>query len=146
MNAGWIFRIDHSDITARGYVFSSNYISNDEAIKEYLAKTGKQMNDMRIVRFKVGTYERSWIHNVVAIGNSFSFIEPMEATAIHHITFMAKMLNEILYKTQGQPPKVAVDSFNEAACEFAVSVRAFIEAHYKFGHGTGSKFWEDCNA
>ncbi len=34
-NAGWAWQIDHADYVNRGYVYSSNFISDDEAEREF---------------------------------------------------------------------------------------------------------------
>src|SRR5690606_13296003 len=79
MNAGWCWRIDHDDLINRGYVFSSKFISDDEAVDEF-KKKNPLANVAKVIRFRSGTFRRSWVKNVVAVGNAVGFVEPLEST------------------------------------------------------------------
>jgi tryptophan 7-halogenase len=41
------------------------------------------------VKFRSGRYERAWVKNVVAIGNSAGFVEPLESTALGVLAYRA---------------------------------------------------------
>src|SRR5207248_805307 len=49
MNCGWCWRIDHEHQIARGYVYSSGFISDSDAEAEFRAKNPK-VTDTRIVK------------------------------------------------------------------------------------------------
>ena len=81
MNSGWCWQIEHDHRINRGYVYSSAFISDGEAEQEFRLKNPK-VGPTRVVRFVSGYYERAWEKNVVAIGNSAGFVEPLESTAL----------------------------------------------------------------
>ncbi|HTK78374.1 MAG TPA: FAD-dependent oxidoreductase, partial [Gemmataceae bacterium] len=102
MDAGWCWRIDHTHRINRGYVYSSSFISDEDAEREYRAKNPK-VESARVIRFMTGHYARAWVKNVVAIGNSNGFVEPLESTAIAHICVMSQNLAEMLAESEFQP-------------------------------------------
>ncbi len=81
MNCGWCWQIEHENRINRGYVYSSGFISDEEAEKEFRMKNPK-VGPTRIVRFVSGRYRNVWVKNVVAVGNAGGFVEPLEATAL----------------------------------------------------------------
>ncbi|RYD27232.1 MAG: hypothetical protein EOP86_24830, partial [Verrucomicrobiaceae bacterium] len=83
MEAGWAWRIDHEDLINRGYVYSSPFLSDDEARAEFLRKNPRvDPASTRVVKFVSGRRARAWVGNCVCIGNAGGFVEPLEATAI----------------------------------------------------------------
>ena len=65
MNCGWLWRIDHSTgFTGNGYVYSSKYITDEEAVKEVEQKLKIKLEDSRVIPFKTGRLEKHWIGNV----------------------------------------------------------------------------------
>src|SRR5260370_41762422 len=91
MDAGWSWRIDHEKLINRGYVYSSDFISDDAAETEFRRKNPK-VQKTRGVKFRTGRLRRSWVKNVVAIGNAGGVGEPLEATAIAAICGQTRML------------------------------------------------------
>src|SRR5205814_5969658 len=79
MDAGWCWQIEHEHHINRGYVYSSSFISDEAALAEFLRKNPKVAIQPRVVRFRTGRYQRTWIGNVVAVGNATGFVEPLEA-------------------------------------------------------------------
>ncbi len=105
MNAGWCWQIDHPDSIMRGYVYSSDFISDDEAEREFRSKNPK-VTSTRIVKFASGRFRRSWVKNLVAVGNSSGFVEPLESTALAIICDESRLLAECLYESE--PPAVSL--------------------------------------
>jgi tryptophan halogenase len=141
MNAGWIWTIDHNGQRVRGYVFSDKFITDEEAIEEYKAKVSIIPDEIRVLKFKSGRREISWNKNVVGIGNSYAFVEPMEATALHHSETMIRGLIELI----GVNPTINESSqnmFNNMVNSTTESIREFIETHYVIAHGLDTDFWK----
>ena len=95
MDNGWCWQIEHELRINRGYVYSSDFTS-DEAAEAEFRNRNPLIKDTNLVRFRSGRFENAWVHNVVAIGNSAGFVEPLEATAIAAICSTSKALAETL--------------------------------------------------
>ncbi len=87
MNAGWSFRVPLFNRVGSGYVYSSKFISDDEAVDEFKKFIGPAANDIepRIIRMRIGKVRHSWKNNCLALGLSSGFVEPLEATAIYSV-------------------------------------------------------------
>ena len=93
MEPGWAWQIEHEHWVNRGYVYSSRFISDDAARDGVpRAKIRRSRLSRAIVRFRTGRYERNWVGNVVAIGNSSGFVEPLEASALAIIIAQSRTL------------------------------------------------------
>ncbi len=87
--AGWIWDIGLPTRRGVGCVYASAYASDDEAeatLRAYLARTAPWASadsiTPRRLCFRSGYRERYWERNVLAIGQSAGFLEPLEASAI----------------------------------------------------------------
>ena len=87
MNAGWSFRVPLYNRVGSGYVFSSKFLSDDDAIAEFKKFAGPNAadRDMRVIPMRIGKLRRSWVKNCLALGLSSGFVEPLEATAIYSV-------------------------------------------------------------
>ena len=68
MPHGWMWEIPTQSRLGRGYIFSSRYVSDEQAIADFRA-TGVDVGDSpRILRFEPGRFEKMWEGNVCTIG------------------------------------------------------------------------------
>jgi tryptophan halogenase len=145
MDAGWCWRIDLEERINRGYVYASDFISDEQAEAEFRAKN-PQVHATRVVRFRSGRHERSWVKNVVAIGNASGFVEPLEATSLGAIGTEAALLAETLIDADFAPGPAQVGHFNRAMAMAWDNIRRFLAIHYKFNTRMDTPFWRACRA
>lgn len=143
MDAGWCWQIEHPTRINRGYVYCPDFISDEQAELEFRAKSPK-VGPTRIVKFVSGRYQRAWVKNVVAIGNSAGFVEPLEATALAVIAVRSQLLSEILMECQCQPPQYQIDLYNGHHARIWDSIRRFLAIHYRFNLHPTTPFWRRC--
>lgn len=142
MNAGWSWRIDHEQQINRGYVYSSSFISDAEAEAEFREKNPK-VRQTRVVKFTTGRYERSWVKNVVAIGNAGGFVEPLEATAIAAICEQSSALAMGLSNANRWfGPRLAA-TYNTRDARIWDAIRRFLAVHYKYNTRLDTPFWRE---
>lgn len=145
---GWVWNVPLQERIGTGYVFSSRHTSDENALKEFKehlsSMYGYNKDDIhpRTVPFKVGVRPESWKNNVVAIGLSSFFLEPIESTAIATMHYQVEtiynmitndhILMEDKIKKFNYTNKLAIDS-----------IASYIELHYIFSKRNDTKFWKD---
>ncbi|MEO5915239.1 MAG: tryptophan 7-halogenase [Luteolibacter sp.] len=146
MNSGWSWQIEHEFHVNRGYVFSSQFISDDEAADEFMRKNPKISGTPRVVKFRSGCYRRLWVDNVVAVGNAGGFVEPLEATALMIVCSHCKTLVDFLLHTSLKPTKTLRDLYNDLVFDTWKDIRDFLGLHYKVNTAMDTPFWKHCQA
>lgn len=143
MEAGWCWRIEHSQHINRGYVYSSSFLSDEEARVEFLRKNPKIRGEQtHIVRFLSGRRARLWVGNVVAVGNASGFVEPLEATAIGALCLQSGTLAAALEEAHFEMSDPMRALFNRYNTDQWDDIRDFLAIHYKFNHRVESGFWQ----
>lgn len=145
MAAGWCWQIEHPDRIIRGYVYSSAFISEEDAEREFRSKNPK-ITSARLLKFPSGRYRDSWVKNVVAIGNASGFVEPLEATSLHVICDEARFLTQILQDCDGRPTASLKESYNVLVGNEWDEIRQFLALHYRFNYRLDTPFWRACRA
>ncbi|HET6247235.1 MAG TPA: FAD-dependent oxidoreductase [Tepidisphaeraceae bacterium] len=143
MNSGWCWQIELEQRINRGYVYSSNFISDDEAEKEFRSANPK-VGPTRVVRFISGRYQRNWVKNVIALGNAAGFVEPLEATALSIMALQTRDLTQTLIESDLCPRPSQIACNNRAHAWKWEGIRKFLAVHYKFNTRLETPFWSAC--
>jgi len=124
MNSGWMFQIPLQHRWGCGYAFSDKYISIEDAKQEVENYIGHEIKIQKVFDFKPGTYERSWIGNSIAIGLSYGFLEPLEATSLMSTIIQLKRLIDNDFSNSYK------DTFNRICRQTNEQNMMFVRYHY----------------
>ena len=140
---GWRWMIPLQHRMGNGLVYCSRYLSDDDARQKLLqAVSGHPVRPPFILKFQPGRRRKTWNKNVVAIGLSSGFVEPLESTSIHVIMTAATRLMQMFPFDGVSPP--LVDRFNEESRIELEKIRDFIILHYHTTERDDSPFWRYC--
>ena len=141
--SGWQWRIPLQHRTGNGYVFSAEYISEDEAASKLLERLdSKALADPKILRFTAGKRRTTWIKNCLAVGLSGGFLEPLESTSIHLVQVAIVKLLDLFPQKDCHP--AILTRFNAEMDELYEGIRDFIIAHYKVTERDDTPYWDYC--
>ncbi len=145
MDSGWCWQIEHEERINRGYVYASDFVSDDDAEAEFRGRN-PLIEETSIVRFRSGRFENAFVKNVVAIGNSAGFVEPLEATAIAAICTSSRALAETLRANHGRITPAVRREFNHHNARSWDTIADFLAVHYRFNGMLDTPFWQACRA
>jgi len=141
MPNGWCWKIPVEGVDHRGYVHASAFVSEAQAIAEMRARN-PGLGDTWKVRFRSGRYADFWRGNVVAVGNAYGFVEPLESTALHMVILELAYLVAGLEAAESGPFDVA--ETNRRVGAHWDYLRWFLALHYKFNRKLDTPFWRAC--
>jgi tryptophan halogenase len=140
---GWFWQIDTYDNRDFGYVFASEFVSEEAALAAFLEYCGGDVSadDVAKYEFTSGFYDPAWVENCVAIGNAEGFVEPLQSTGLTTNALAAVNLSKML-SAHGRMNDAGLRAeYNAWVRRAWESIRDFVAVHYKFADGD-NEFWQ----
>ena len=147
MDYGWMWKIPLQNRYGCGYVFDSDYISDEDAIKEIENFLGFEPKYPRkekgAFNFSAGCFEDIWIKNCLAVGLSSGFLEPLEATSIMQIVETLKRFMSDKQNLQTKNNFIK-KRFNQIYLKETQQIVDFLYLHYTTNKDN-TMFWKNFN-
>ncbi len=140
---GWVWVTPTQSQIGSGYVFSSDFESEDRAVdrlKQFWKARGHDWEPIANVKFAGGRLRDIAIKNVISNGLGQSFIEPLEATSIMVtcVTVMAFSKQYNKHKDWSPRSSKVLASVME---KFLENTKNFIKYHYQLSDRTDTDYW-----
>ena len=141
MEYGWMWKIPLQHRFGCGYVYDSDFISDEDArreIEKFLGFTPEYPRENPF-DFNPGCYKNTWINNCLSVGLSSSFVEPLEATSIMQLIIELQHFFSNKQDIFNRNKKI-IESFNKRYLKETLEVVDFIYLHY-ITDKTDNDFW-----
>ena len=142
---GWIFVIPLTMYSSYGYVHNRSLTTNEELEADFNAFFDAEQIDIpkeqRFIQFPNFARRSFFDGTCFTIGNSASFFEPLEATAITIILFELKMISLWLAQRLLGADQPSPASMDKILLDFVTEVGLFVGWHYAAGSHYDTPFW-----
>ena len=153
IDCGWVWNIPLWNRIGTGYVYSSKFATEEEAevqFRKHLSsnrmifpdKDRADKVEFRHIKIKHGVHKKSWEKNVIGVGLSNGFIEPLESTGLMLTHECITKVIALLQMRQGSVTKYDIDLFNFAFTEQIEGFREFISQHYAMSMRDDTPYWK----
>lgn len=139
---GWLFKIGLYHRMGTGYCFSSSHVSDEQALEHYKKITNNHRKEPRLIKWTPSRLEKMASGNVVALGLSAGFVEPMEANALYIIITSIRRLM-LMIRGYQQTGQYDYDTFNKKMSYTIDDIADFIKVHYTLSTKDETDFWKD---
>ena len=136
MDYGWIWNIPLGDEIAYGYVHDGKYDVKEDFIEYVEGKLGSKIDPAKVMNVNMVT-GRNTTHlknNMVAIGLSSSFIEPIESTGLYLVVDALKNLKKYI------DGDITESNYNSNINNEFDMIVDFVLAHYKYS-SRDNEYW-----
>jgi flavin-dependent dehydrogenase len=147
---GWVWNIPLWNRIGTGYVYSSKFTTDEDAkreFREHLAKTDEkraERAEMFHIKMRHGYRRRAWLFNVLGVGLSYGFVEPLESTGLLTTHENIVKLVDLLNRRAGYVSRAEREGFNLAVEREVLTFRDFVSMHYALSKRTDTPYWRWC--
>jgi len=139
---GWVWNIPLWSRVGTGYVYSSEFVDDNTALKEFKKYLGQEDLEFKKIKMRVGIHNRLWVKNVIAIGLSAGFIEPLESNGLFSVHEFLIILLRNLHR--GKISQWDRDNFNYSCKKLFKTFAEFVAMHYALSHRDDTEYWKHC--
>lgn len=142
MQHGWSWNINLRHRSGNGYIFDPDCITLDQAIDEASTRFNKKIEPVANFTYTPGISKLHWKNNVIAVGLSSGFLEPLEANGVAVIIEAMYALSD-----HWQPDKSTkeqsqqIEKFNHRMFMIYNDIKDFLALHYR-GKRNDSEYWK----
>ena len=137
---GWVWNIPLWSRIGTGYVYSSKFIDDDGALKQFQKHLKTKELDFKKIKMRVGIHKRLWVKNVCAIGLSAGFIEPLESNGLFSVhEFLVNLVRNLQRDQVSQFDK---DNFTYYCRQIFRNFSEFVALHYALSHRNDTPYWK----
>jgi len=140
MDYGWRFNIDLQSRSGNGYIYDTSLLSADQAKDEVERKFGKTVDLVANAKWDPKMALHPWQQNVIAIGLSNGFLEPLGSGGHTMIAMMLRLLSEC-WSPCLETQELARKRFNKEYENIVEDTVDFIALHYRNGRNN-TEFWK----
>lgn len=133
---GWTFVIPNRDSVSYGYLYNNEITTRDNALDDFTTRFNLDyitdsfsFENYRAKNFFQG--ERTFLQ-----GNSYGFIEPLEATSVGFYQFICRQAWDVMFANQ------TLDYCNNEVIKNIKQLENIILWHYQFGSKYNTPFWD----
>jgi flavin-dependent dehydrogenase len=150
---GWCWNIPLWSRLGAGYVYSDKFVDSEEAKEEFkkylmsdkmsVPRTREEVDSLEYkdINMRIGIHNRVWVKNVVAIGLSAGFIEPLESNGLFTVhEFLLKLVKSLGREVTTQ---FDIDTFNYAVSEVYEGFAQFVALHYALSVRQDTDYWKN---
>lgn len=143
LNYGWKFKIDLRSRSGNGYIYDGDLISIDDAKKEIEDYIGKSITPIASLKWKPLVTLSPWCSNVIAIGLSTGFLEPLGSPGHTLIALQLRLLSEY-WNCNSNSYKIFRQNYNRSYSKLVLDTVDFINLHYQTNKNK-TVFWKNAN-
>jgi len=150
---GWCWNIPLWSRLGCGYVFSDKFVTDEQALEEFkqylmsnkmtIPRTEEDIQKLEFkkIKMRVGIHKRTFVKNVVAIGLSAGFIEPLESNGLFSVHEFLFKLIDILQR--GKISQFDRDMYNVSVKDLFDNFAKFVALHYALSHRSDTEYWRN---
>jgi tryptophan halogenase len=149
---GWVWNTPLWSRIGTGYVYSDKYTTKEQALEQFknylcsdrmvIPRSREQVEQLsfRDVPFRVGIHKQTFVKNVVAIGLSAGFLEPLESNGLYSVhEFLFKLVKTL---QRGSVTQWDRDAYNNTTLGMFRNFAHFVALHYALSLRDDTEYWK----